>query len=175
VSGERLEPGNVLQVLGCGIWITGESGCGKSELSLALVDRGHRLVADDVAWLTRNGNRVEARADPAQFGMLHVRDLGLLEIGHLFGTDSLLELTTLRLIVDLARGGRTPDATELLRGRRSRRCILGVELPCLTLQADAARPLALLVECAVRKFRKDEGERPPGESGPDRAEDRACA
>lgn len=175
MSDERLESGNVLQVLGCGIWITGESGCGKSELSLALVDRGHRLVADDVAWLSRRNGRVAARADPAQFGLLHIRDLGVLEIGRLYGTDSLLELTALQLIVTLERRRRTPAATQILRGRRSRRSVLGIDLPCLTLEVGAARPLPLLMECAVRQHLEHGGERRPDESGPDPAEDRACA
>jgi HPr kinase/phosphorylase len=154
MNSARLEHGNVLLVEGTGIWITGQSGIGKSELSLALVDRGHRLVADDVAWISRRNGRLEARADPAQFGMIHIRDLGVIDLTRLFGRHAVCPWVVLDVWVDLScsdqeAGPGNPD--QLLSGARRQRGFLNVSLPCITMNANRSRPLALLVECAARQ------------------------
>lgn len=171
MSGRRLVHGNVLLVKGAGVWITGEPGSGKSELSLALVDRGHRMVADDVAWISRQDGRLEARADPAQFGIIHIRDLGLIDLAQLFGGQALCPWVVLDLRIDLSlsrQGARADNPDELLAGRRGHCRILNVSIPCLSVTAHRSRPLALLVECAARQHQQaqDHAAQPRGQGTP---------
>src|SRR6185503_17936710 len=78
--------GVLMDVLGLGVLITGESGVGKSELGLELISRGHGLVADDVVEISRIAvNTLEGRCPPMLKDFLEVRGLGLLNIRTIFG------------------------------------------------------------------------------------------
>ena len=157
MSRGRLVHGNVLLVEGAGVWITGEPGSGKSDLTLALVDRGHRMVADDVAWISLREGRLEARADPVQFGMIHIRDLGVVDLAQLFGSQALCPWVALDLRIDLSQSRQPPRQScpdELLAGRRSGRSVLNESLPCIAMSVHPSRPLALLVECAARQHQQ---------------------
>ena len=73
--------GVLMDVLGVGVLITGESGVGKSELALELISRGQGLVADDVVEISRiAATTLEGRCPPLLKDFLEVRGLGLINI-----------------------------------------------------------------------------------------------
>ncbi len=144
--------GELLEVFGMGVLITGGSGIGKSELALELISRGHRLIADDTPNLTRVApNVLEGTCPPTLNDLLEVRGLGILNIRRMFGDSAIKRNKRVRLIVDLVKLEeiRTP-AESRLQGMRANRVILGIGVPTITLPIAPGRNLAVLVECAVR-------------------------
>jgi HPr kinase/phosphorylase len=144
--------GELLEVFGMGVLITGGSGIGKSELALELISRGHRLIADDTPNLTRVApNVLEGTCPPTLNDLLEVRGLGILNIRRMFGDSAIKRNKRVRLIIDLVKLEeiRTP-AESRLQGLRANRLILGISMPTITLPIAPGRNLAVLVECAVR-------------------------
>lgn len=143
--------GVFMDVLGIGVFITGDSGAGKSELALELISRGHGLVADDVVEFSRIAPSVlEGRCPELLQNFIEVRGLGLLDIRAIFGETACRRKMRLRLIVYLQR--RTPgqDDPPRLPIQQETEDILGVHVPRSVLPVAAGRNLAVLLEAAVR-------------------------
>ena len=144
--------GVLMDVLGLGVLITGESGVGKSELGIELISRGHGLVADDVVQLSRiAANALEGRCPPMLKDFIEVRGLGLLNIRTIFGETAVRRKMKLRLIAHLEKpvpGGGDPS--ERLPLAELSEEILGVTVRKVIIPVAAGRNLAVLVEAAVR-------------------------
>lgn len=143
--------GVLMDVLGLGVLITGESGVGKSELGLELISRGHGLVADDVVEISRIAvNTLEGRCPPMLKDFLEVRGLGLLNIRTIFGETAVRRKMKLRLVAHLERQAVGRDPTERLPLAALSEDILGVTVGKVIIPVAAGRNLAVLVEAAVR-------------------------
>lgn len=153
---ERTERHGVLMdVLGLGVLITGDSGVGKSELGLELISRGHGLVADDVVEIARlSADSLEGRCPPVLKDFIEVRGLGLLDVRTIFGETAVRPKMRLRLIAHLdkpaAAGSR--DAAERLPLAEQSEEILGVTVRKVVIPVAAGRNLAVLLEAAVRNY-----------------------
>jgi HPr kinase/phosphorylase len=142
--------GVLLDVLGMGVLITGESGVGKSELALELVSRGSGLIADDVVELYRIGpETVEGRCPALLKDFLEVRGLGVLNIRTIFGEAALRPRKNLKLIVHLGKPSARMERLPLNAGSES---IMGVDVRKVTIPVAAGRNLAVLTEAAVRNY-----------------------
>jgi len=145
--------GVFLEVLGKGVLITGEPAVGKSELALALICRGHRLVADDVVEFTRlDGNTLSGHCPPLLQDFLEVRGLGMINVRAMFGNSAIKPSKFLQLIIDLQT--LTTEAMvhiDRLHGNHSSRTILDVDIPQTTLPIAPGRNMAIQVETAVRQ------------------------
>lgn len=146
--------GVLLDVLGMGVLITGESGVGKSELALELISRGHGLVADDVVELRRIGpETLEGFCPPILRDYLEVRGLGLLNIRTIFGETAVRRRKNMKLIVHLERSsGSDISSVERLPLSNLNEDILNVNIRKVTIPVAAGRNLAVLVEAAVRNY-----------------------
>jgi HPr kinase/phosphorylase len=153
---ERTERHGVLMdVLGLGVLITGESGVGKSELGLELISRGHGLVADDVVEISRLApDTLEGRCPPMLKDYIEVRGLGLLDVRTIFGETAVRPKMKLKLIAHLdkpsAAGSR--DVSERLPLAEQSEEILGVTVRKVVIPVAAGRNLAVLLEAAVRNY-----------------------
>jgi HPr kinase/phosphorylase len=94
--------GNLIDVFGVGVLILGESGIGKSECALELLQKGHRLIADDTVLLKRvSGHRIFGmRAQPLKHYM-EVRGLGIVDVIGLFGVTAVGDRTQVELVITL--------------------------------------------------------------------------
>jgi len=144
--------GVLMDVLGLGVLITGESGLGKSELGLELISRAHGLVADDVVELTRIAPKtLEGRCPPLLKNLLEVRGLGLLDIRAIFGETAVRPKMNLKLIVHLQRPHAIGTADyERLPLNEQMENVLGVPIRKVVIPVAAGRNLAVLTEAAVR-------------------------
>jgi HPr kinase/phosphorylase len=146
--------GVLLDVLGMGVMITGESGVGKSELALELISRGHGLVADDVVELRRIApETLEGRCPPMLRDFLEVRGLGMLNIRTIFGETAVRRHKNMKLIVHLQNsGGTDPGLLERLPISNLNENIMNVDIRKVIIPVAAGRNLAVLVEAAVRNY-----------------------
>jgi HPr kinase/phosphorylase len=143
--------GVLMDVLGMGILISGDSGLGKSELALELISRGHGLVADDVVELSQLGpHTLEGRCPAITQNFLEVRGLGLLNIRTIFGEAAVRRKIKLRLIVQLVKRSTMEASYERMPLQALTESILGVPVEKVVIPVAAGRNLAVLTEAAVR-------------------------
>jgi HPr kinase/phosphorylase len=148
--------GVLLDVFGLGVLILGESGIGKSECALDLVDRGHRLVADDVVDVKRTGDQLIGVSPELTRYHMELRGLGVLNIKDLYGVSSIRLNKRVELVIQLERWdpGKEYDRLGL---RDERFGVLGVELKLVRMPVAPGRNIALLVEVAARNQLLREG------------------
>ena len=146
----EIRHGVLLDILGLGVLLTGESGIGKSECAIDLVVRGHRLVADDTVEIRCRGEAILIGTCP-ELTRHHVeiRGLGLVNVTDLFGVSATRASKRVELVVHLERweSGREYDRLGI---ESSAVGILGVQVPCVTMPVAPGRNLAMLVEVAAR-------------------------
>jgi HPr kinase/phosphorylase len=143
--------GVMMDVLGMGVLISGESGLGKSELALELISRGHGLVADDVVELSRIApHAIEGRCPPLLINLLEVRGLGLLDIRTIFGETAVRRKMKLGLIVHLVRRSTLEDEYQRMPLEALTQDVLGLPVRKVVIPVAAGRNLAVLTEAAVR-------------------------
>ncbi len=143
--------GVLMDVLGLGVLITGESGLGKSELALELISRGHGLVADDVVELSRSGpHSIEGRCPKLLANLLEVRGLGLLDIKAIFGETAVRRKMRLRLIVHLVRRSTMESQYQRMPLDVLTEDVLGMAVRKVVIPVDMGRNIAVLAEAAVR-------------------------
>ncbi len=144
--------GVFLDVLGLGVVLTGQSGVGKSELALGLINRSHPLIADDVVVITKNQHgRLIGNCPDVLQDFLEVRGLGILNIRAMFGDTAIKLKKQLQLIIHLKTLKQSEyQQIDRLHGLHRQLCILGVNIPEVSIPVAPGRHLAVLVEGAVR-------------------------
>jgi HPr kinase/phosphorylase len=165
--------GVLMDILGLGVLIVGDSGIGKSECALDLVVRGHRLVADDTVEIHRRGEKdVIGTCPELTRHHMEVRGLGVINIRDLFGVASTRVNKRLELVVQLERwdppsrgatAHRSGEASPKPKGEAgqnrdydrlgledSYHDLIGVRLPLVRMPVAPGRSVAILVEVAVR-------------------------
>ena len=142
--------GVLLDILGLGVLIVGESGIGKSECALDLVVRGHRLVADDTVEIRRRGEAVVIGTCPelTRYHM-EIRGLGVINVRDLFGVASTRASKRVELVVQLERWDPSREY-DRLGIDESVYELLGLRIPLISMPVAPGRSLAILVEVAAR-------------------------
>ena len=145
--------GVLVDVYGVGVIIMGRAGVGKSECALELVERGHRLVADDVIFVRRRGDRfLYGEGSSLLRHHMEIRGLGIFDVKNIFGVGAVRNTKRISLIVELEdwdskkeydRTGITEDSYTILE----------VKLPKITMPVRPGRNMAIIAEVAALNHR----------------------
>lgn len=150
--------GVFMDIYGMGVLIIGDSGIGKSETGLELVQRGHRLIADDrVELYMVDESRIIGEAPSILRNMIEIRGLGVIDVMNMFGVGSVRERQELELLINLKRWDKE-DAYDRLGDDLENKRFFNVDIPMITIPVKVGRNLATIVEVAVMNKRsKDMG------------------
>jgi HPr kinase/phosphorylase len=140
----------LMDVLGLGVLITGESGIGKSECALDLIVRGHRLVADDTVEIRRRQETILIGTCPELTRHhMELRGLGLIDVKELFGIASTRSSKRVEFVVQLERWDPAREYERLGLDDHFYE-ILGLRVPLIGMPVAPGRNIAILVEVAAR-------------------------
>ncbi|MBX3748549.1 MAG: HPr(Ser) kinase/phosphatase [Opitutaceae bacterium] len=143
------EHATTLDIKGVGVLLRGSSGVGKSECALALIERGHSLVADDLTVIKLLDEReLMATSRPLNRGWMECRGIGIINIAEMFGIKSIRLEKRVDLVISLQEW--TPDVVEERTGLEENYFeILGMKVPHIELYVRPGRDMARLVEVAA--------------------------
>lgn len=141
--------GVMMDVFGMGVLIQGRSGVGKSECALELIERGHRLVADDIVILKRIGNEqlIAACSDRLRYHM-EIRGIGIIDIESLYGVRSIRDEEVVSLLIRLERWDPKKDYERLGIKQRFQK-MFDCRIPEYTLPVEPGRNISILIEVAA--------------------------
>lgn len=143
------EMGSMVDVLGVGVIIKGESGIGKSESVLALIERGYGLVADDVTKVTLiDGKEIIGTCSELTRNHMEVRGIGIINVAAMFGVKSVSSNKRVDLVISLKSWHDVPDVDRLGMEQQFTE-ILGVKIPHIIIPVKPGRDIARLIEVAA--------------------------
>jgi len=143
------EHATTLDIKGVGVMLRGDSGIGKSECALALIERGHSLVADDLTVIKLLDEReLMASSRPLNRGYMECRGIGIINVGEMFGVKCVRMEKRIDMVVSLREW--TPEAIEERTGLEENYYeVLGMRVPHIELFVRPGRDIARLVEVAA--------------------------
>ena len=143
------EHGSMVDIMGVGVLIRGESGVGKSECALGLVERGYSLVADDVTRLRLlEGRELMATSAEVTRTFMEVRGIGIINVAAIFGGRAIRTEKRLDLVVTLAEWDKVGDIERTGLDQQFYE-ILGLKIPHVRIPIRPGRDLAGLVQVAA--------------------------
>lgn len=144
----------LVEVFGIGLLILGDSGVGKSEAALELIERGHRLVADDAVEIRRvSGNILLGQgANPVLGHHMEIRGLGIINVAHLFGVGSIRDNKQVQLVCRLEAWDATKEYDRIGAYEQTWE-ILGVATPYIEIPVKPGRNIPIIVETAAMNER----------------------
>ncbi len=143
------EMGSMVDILGVGVILRGESGIGKSESVLALIERGYSLVADDITKVTLvDGKDVVGTSAEVTRNHMEVRGIGIINVAAMFGVRSIRHDKRVDLVITLKAWNEVTDVDRLGMEQEFVK-ILGVDVPHITIPVRPGRDLARLIEVAA--------------------------
>jgi HPr kinase/phosphorylase len=138
--------GSLADVYGVGLLFTGRSGIGKSECVLDLVERGHRLVADDIVLVSRKGNDILiGQGHELAAHHMEIRGVGLIDVKALFGIRSVRAQKRIEVVVQLEDWEKAKDA-ERTGLSRQETTILEVKVPKVVVGLNPGKNLTVISE-----------------------------
>ncbi|WP_295885305.1 HPr(Ser) kinase/phosphatase [uncultured Anaerococcus sp.] len=145
--------GELLEVFGVGVLIMGKSSVGKSETALDLVNRGHRLVADDMVDIMAIDNKIIGESPDNIRHYMEIRGLGIVNVRRLYGTGSVKNSTQVEMVIELEQWKEDYEYDRLGLDDHYIE-LLDVKLPHLVVPVRAGRNLAMIVEVAAMNQRE---------------------
>ena len=144
--------GGLMDIFGIGVFITGESGVGKSETSLELIKRGHRFVADDVVEIKKlTDSRLVGCSPDVIRHLMEIRGIGLIDVSIMYGMGSVMPEKDIDMCVYLQQGGDMNS--NRLNTVNDRITLLGIDIPKVTIPVMPGRNIAIIIEVAAMNQR----------------------
>jgi len=148
--------GTLVEAFGVGVLIQGDSSVGKSEAALGLIERGHRLISDDVVRVRKKeGGDLEGTGPELTRHLIEIRGIGIINVANLFGAVCISEKKQLDVIVKLEEWDDSHFYDRV--GLEEKYCdILSVKVPYHILPVKPGRDVVLLIETIVLNHRLKE-------------------
>lgn len=146
--------GVLVDIYGEGVFISGDSGIGKSETALELVKRGHRLVADDAVLITKLSERILMGTCPDVIRhLIELRGIGIIDVKEMFGVESIKKEQTIDLVINLEKWdeNREYDRLGLVDNFTE---IIDVKVPTHNIPVSPGRNVAIICESAALNLRQ---------------------
>lgn len=148
--------GTLVDVYGVGVLITGESGVGKSETALSLIQNNHILIADDSVILTRLRSDMLIGSGPQLTqDLLEIRGVGIINIRSLYGLRAVRSDKKLDIIIHLENWDESASYERLGEVYATTE-ILGIKFPFLRIPVHPGRTLASIIEAAAVNYRQNQ-------------------
>jgi len=145
--------GTLVEVFGVGVLIQGDSSVGKSEAALGLIERGHRLISDDIVKIRkREGGYLEGSGAELTRHHMEIRGIGIINVANLYGAVCVRDYKSIDIVVKLETWD---DKNFYDRVGLDEKCcdILGIKLPFYTLPVKPGRDVVLLLETMALNHR----------------------
>ena len=146
--------GCLVEIYGEGILLLGNSGIGKSETTIELIKRGHRLIADDAVEIKRVSDKTLVGSAPELIKhYVELRGIGIVDVRRLFGMGAVKETEKINLVVQLENWieGKMYDRLGMDEETID---ILGIDVPSITIPVRPGRNLAIILEVAAMNNRQ---------------------
>ncbi|MCG8374650.1 MAG: HPr(Ser) kinase/phosphatase, partial [Balneolales bacterium] len=137
--------GAMVDVYGIGILIVGRSGIGKSEVALDLVERGHRLVADDVVMLTKKRSVLMGSATEMSKHFMEIRGLGIVDVMSMFGIRAIRYQKRLEVVMELMLWDENPNINRTGLDHDTVN-MLDIEIPYIQLPITPGKNITVIAE-----------------------------
>jgi len=148
--------GVLVDVLGFGLLLVGDSGMGKSETALELVRHGHKLVADDAVDIVRLGDRLVGSSPETIRFFMEIRGLGIIDVRQMFGVSSVLPSKTISAVVELLPWEEVrTQGFDRIDTKKYYTDILGIDVRKIVIPVAPGRNIASIVEIAAQNMRLD--------------------
>jgi HPr kinase/phosphorylase len=143
--------GSLVDVYGVGVLMQGKAGIGKSEVALDLVERGHRLVADDVVMATRKHDILMGAGTDLVQHFMEIRGLGLIDVRAMFGIRAIRFQKRIELVVNLQLWDPEADYTrvDMIDEHQD---VLGVQLPLVRLPVTPGKNITVICEVIAMNY-----------------------
>lgn len=146
--------GVLVEVYGEGILLLGESGVGKSETAIELVNRGHRLIADDAVEIRRVSNRTLVGSAPENIRhFVELRGIGIINARRIFGMGAIKVTEKIDMVIQLEHWN-SEKVYDRMGMENEYTDILGLNIPSLTIPVRPGRNLAIIIEVAAMNNRQ---------------------
>ena len=143
--------GSMMDVYGIGILVAGKSGIGKSEVALDLVERGHRLVADDVVMLTKKSNVLMSSATEMSKHFMEIRGLGIVDVMSMFGIRAIRYQKRLEVVLELTLWDETHEVERTGLDHDSVN-VLGLDIPLIHLPITPGKNITVIAEVIAMNY-----------------------
>jgi HPr kinase/phosphorylase len=144
--------GGLVDLFGVGVLIVGETAVGKSETALELIQRGHRLVADDAVTIKRISDRLVGTSPDTIRHFMEVRGIGLIDVRAMYGASAIRQNKVVDLVVKLENWDEKKEYDRLGNEEHTYN-ILDAEVPLYNIPVKTGRNLAVILEVVARNHR----------------------
>jgi HPr kinase/phosphorylase len=146
--------GVLVEVYGIGVLITGDSGVGKSETALELIERGHRLISDDTVKIRNLGSTylIGSGENPILAHHMEIRGIGIINLANIFGVGAIREKKQIQLMVHLEEWDSTKSYDRVGEDTMTE-TLLGIQVAKLIIPVKPGRNIPIIIETAARNER----------------------
>ncbi len=150
LSPTTLIHGNLIEVFGVGVLLIGDSGIGKSEITLELIRKGHIFICDDAVEYYRMFDKIFGRTTEATKNLMEIRGIGIVDISKMYGIQQIKTETSIDVIIELS----IPDKSinfERLGKEPSYKDLGGIKIPYYKLPISPGRNVSYVIEMIINK------------------------